>query len=57
MQLMNYYYGDNHELNTRGIYQLYHLTIVIKLKLVMRFQLVILDFKVSSGSVELILRH
>ena len=31
------YYGDKHELNTRSIYLLYHLAIVIERKLVMRF--------------------
>ena len=32
------YYGDKHELNTWSIYQLYHLAIAIKCKLVLRFQ-------------------
>ena len=31
------YYGDKHELNTRSIYQLYHLAIAIERKLLMRF--------------------
>ena len=51
---MSYYYGDNYKLNTRSIYQLYHLTITIDHNLIMRLQQIILDLKASKECVELI---
>ena len=53
-RLMSYYYGDNYELNTRNIYQLYHLTITIDHNLIMRLQQIILDLKASKECVRLI---
>ena len=38
MRLMNHYYDDYHELNTRSINQLHHLTIALDRKLVMKLQ-------------------
>ena len=51
---MSYYYSDNHELNTRSVYQLYHLTITIDHKLIMRLQQIILDLKDLKECVGLI---